>query len=171
MKFKYWLLGAFVGLINCYAFGDDYVIVGKETKLFDTPDLKGERTKNLSDNEIVLSEGMIFKVSSKTQGWTQAIYTPGVRAYVLDTTLKQSGEISMPEVGNYKVSNNPERVVRLSKEGQTWILSNGNDKLKGLESEKALIFHNHSGDISYSIVKINGQALVYDYDNELTKFF
>lgn len=64
--------------------GDDYVVTGGSSRLYDEANMKSTPTRNMSDEEIALLPGMAFKVTTKSSGWSQVMYSPGyVRLFLI----------------------------------------------------------------------------------------
>ena len=54
----------FLSIVSIASMADTYVVVGKESKIFDQPNVRSYATTNTSGNDVVLSPGMVFKKSA-----------------------------------------------------------------------------------------------------------
>lgn len=160
----------FLSLSISSALADDYIVVGNNSHLYDEPNMKSATTRNFADEEVKLNPGMAFKITDKTSGWSQIMYTPGIRAYILDTTLIGNDHLRKPEPGNYKMSNSDSK-ASVTKNNDAWTITVGSDKFNGKEYGKIIVFTDGNGNQRFSLVNIDGKVELYDYDNNLTKFF
>lgn len=151
--------------------GDDYVVTGGSSRLYDEANMKSTPTRNMSDEEIALLPGMAFKVTTKSSGWSQVMYSPGIRAFILDTTLSESEALGNPVAGEYKVTNNPDKKAKVTNNGDNWNISIGGESFPGKCYGKIVVFFDKSGNQKYTLVKLNGESNLHDYDNAVTKFF
>lgn len=169
-------------MITCFALlmaftsvvlqADDYVVVGHDGKVFDSANAKGYATTNQNGDEVVVSDGMVFKKKdSRTQGWDLIEYSPGLNGFILQSLEEKPAALKVPSAGSYKVVNNPSATVNVTRDGDSWVLSTGSSKYFGQLHDGAVVFFNSHGDVAFSLVSKGGKTYVFSYDNAITKFF
>lgn len=167
----YW--GTLVIMI-CSAFaarGEEYAVIMTDSKIYEEPNARGYVAKNMNDEEVTVSKGMVFKVLEKTNGWEIVEYTPGLRGYIMETVVAPSADLSAPVAGGYNPVNNPAEVANISNADGVWTISVNGHNLKGNKSGNVIVFLDDKNQMAYSLVVIDGRKMVYSYDNSLTKFF
>lgn len=148
---------------------DDYVIIGKETKVFDEPNATGYVTLNTKNEEVVLQPGMAFKIHDNSQGWYIIEYSPGLRGYLSEQAKSSSS--STPKAGIYTVSNNPSVKLDASGSDGKWTAKVGEKLYSGMAYGNVVIFLNDKGDAVYSLTDLGSGPVVMSYDNDVTNFF
>lgn len=73
---------------------DDYVVIFKESKVFDEPNASGYVTKNQNDEEVTVKSGMAFKIVDKKTGWDMIEYSPGLRAMLMQNVAAAADSLS-----------------------------------------------------------------------------
>lgn len=170
-KIKIVLLSVVAAMSAFMAEADDYVVIGHEGKVFDSPKTKSYTTTNQEGEDVVVKEGMVFKKKESRQGWDLIEYTPGLNGFILQSLEAEANSLKTPAAGSYTVANNPEAKVTVAKEGTNWIATSGAKKYSGQLHDGAVIFYDADGNIALSLVVLNGTPVVFDYDNTLTRFF
>lgn len=169
MNIKKIALSFFTFAVSFSVFADEYVIIGKESKVFDEPDATGYVTLNTSNEEVSLVPGMVFKTMDNEQGWYIIEYSPGLRGY-LSEQAKAVKTVS-PKSGTYTVSNNPSQKLTTSVSGDKWNGKIGDKTYPGQAFGDAVVFFDEKGNPAYSMTDIGNGAVVISYDNAVTKFF
>lgn len=149
---------------------DDFVVVAKESKIFDGPSVKDYPTRNVAGEEILLKGGMVFKVESFDKGWYLIEYSPGLRAY-LAATMVATDKLAIPSAGLFKVANVPGEVLNFTKDGDSFKASLKDKTFKGERAGNAIVFRDESGNIAFSLAVLNGVPYAWSYSNDATKFF
>ena len=169
---KYILPVIIAFLYTLPSIAQDFVVIGKESKVFEQPIAKDEYTAlNQNDKPVILTPGMAYKVLDKKGGWYVIEYFPGLRGMVMQNVIADTSALSDPTPGNFKVTNNLEEIVSIKGSGVDWILTSGDKTFKGEEREKIIYFISSSGEYLYSVVNLNSEIKVYNYSNSVTKFF
>lgn len=153
--------------LNAYA--DNFVVVGKETKVFDEPNAKGYVTLNTKNQEVVLQPGMVFKTLENTSGWYIIEYSPGLRGYMSEQVKAPVN--NLPKGGTYSVSNAPSQKLKTVSEGDKWIATVGEKQFLGKAFGNIIIFFDEKNTPAYSLVDMGEGPIVMSYDNKVTKFF
>lgn len=153
-------------------FAEDMLIIGKDTKVFETTVAKDEYAAvNQNDEPVILRQGMTFGIKEKKAGWYVVEYTSGLRGMVMQNVVADDATVKSPTAGTYKVTNNPTETVTITNNGSSWNLTSGNKSYSGLASGKSIAFTNANGNVAYTLVNISGKPMVYNYNNTVTKFF
>ena len=153
-------------------FAEDMLIIGKDTKVFETTVAKDEYAAvNQNDEPVILRQGMTFGIKEKKAGWYVVEYTSGLRGMVMQNVVADDATVKSPAAGTYKVTNNPTETVTITNNGSTWNLTSGNKSFSGATSGKSVTFINANGNVVYTLVNISGKPMVYNYNNSVTKFF
>lgn len=153
-------------------FAEDMLIIGKDTKVFETTVAKDEYAAvNQNDEPVILRQGMTFGIKEKKAGWYVVEYTSGLRGMVMQNVVADDATVKNPTPGTYKVTNNPTETVTITNNGSTWNLTSGNKSFSGATSGKSVTFTNANGNVEYTLVNISGKPMVYNYNNSVTKFF
>lgn len=159
-----------MALPNFATKADDFVVVAKESKVFDGPSVNEYPTRNVAGEEIMLKEGMVFKVESFDKGWYLIEYSPGLRAY-LAATMVATDKLSIPSTGVFKIANVAGEVLNFVKDGESFKASLKDKTYKGERAGEAVVFKDESGNIAFSLVTMNGLPYAWSYSNNATKFF
>ena len=170
---KYFYLLLFVltlGFVKT-ANAEELAVILTGSKIYEEPKATGYVAKNMDDREVTVEKGMVFKILDKANGWDIVEYSPGLRGYIMETVMASSSDLSDPLAGGYNPSNNPSVVVNISEADGVWTLSENGHNYKGIRNGKVVVFVDSKNQIAYSLVAINGNQIVYGYDNSLTKFF
>ncbi len=150
----------------------DFVVIGKDTKVFEQPVAKDEfAALNQKDEAVMLLSGMAYKVEEQKGGWYIIEYSPGLRGMVMQNVLADPATLSLPSAGSYKVANNPAETVTITITGDDWNLKSGDTNLKGIKNGNVVYFNSPGNPNIYTLVKINNQPKVFNYSNSVTKFF
>ena len=155
--------------ISLSAFAEEYIIVGKDAKVFDEPNAKGYVTLNRNNEEVILTPGMIFKTLDKAKGWYIIEYSPGLRGY-----LSEQCKVSIakaPTPGTYTVTNYPSQKMNVTASENEWTASIGDNQYKGKTYGKVVVFLDNNGKIAYSLVDLGDGTIAISYDNAVTNFF
>ena len=161
----------FLSIVSIASMADTYVVVGKESKIFDQPNVRSYATTNTSGNDVVLSPGMVFKNMGSQSGWVKIEYTPGLNAFLLENQIAGASQLSIPKEGNYKVTNDPATNLTLTTDNGNWTANDGKKTYQGVVSDKSLIFNDSFNNTMYSATVVSGTIWVYSYNNDITKFF
>ncbi len=154
-----------------YVMGETYMVVMKETKVFDEPNVNGYVTKNQNDQEVVLSEGMAFKIVETRKGWEMIEYSPGLRGMVMSSYGVPSDNLKKPSAGSFNVSNQSGNIVDVALAEGVWTLTSAGKNYKGQEFGNVVIFFDTNGNQAFSLTNVGGKTAVYCYSNDITKFF
>lgn len=153
-------------------FAEDMLIIGKDTKVFETTVAKDEYAAvNQNDEPVILRQGMTFGIKEKKAGWYVVEYSSGLRGMVMQNVVADDATVKSPVAGTYKVTNNPTETVTITNNGSTWNLTSGNKSFSGATSGKSVTFTNTDGNVVYTLVNISGKPMVYNYNNSVTRFF
>lgn len=147
---------------------DTFIVVGKQAKVFDTPNAKGYVTLNQKNEEVVLQPGMSFKSLEQSQGWTLIEYSPGLRGYVANQMLVSPIEV---RPGSYKISNNTSKSLKVEKSAEGWNATVDSKTYTGKQFGNVVIFFDEKNIPAYSLVDIGNGPIASTYSNEVTKFF
>ena len=150
---------------------DDYVVIFKESKVFDEPNASGYVTKNQNDEEVTVKSGMAFKIVDKKTGWDMIEYSPGLRAMLMQNVAAAADVLKEPKAGDYTLANNNKEMVSVSYANGVWTLGSKGINYNGKIFGKVVIFFDKAGSQSFSLVNLDGKTIVYSYDNNLTHFF
>lgn len=149
---------------------EDYIIIGKESKVFDTPDAsKGYVTLNQKNQEVIIKPGMVFKTLENSKGWHMIEYSPGLRGYLSEQVASKTTK--KPLAGVYVVSNNPKIKLTIENTDGKWNASAADKKFHGTLSGNAIIFLDDNKHPAYSVVDLGEGPIVMTYDNNTTNFF
>ncbi len=155
-----------------YAYADNNIVIGKDTKVFETTIAKDEYAAvNQNDEPIMLRYGMAFAIKENKSGWYVVEYTQGVRGMVMQNVVADEKLVSIPKAGTYKVTNNPSETVVITNDGNTWSLKSGAKVYSGKSDDNSVLFITSDGKVMYSLSNLSGKAFVFNYDNSITKFF
>ena len=69
MKYYKLFSSASLLLMPLAVFADGFIVVGKDSKVFDEPNAKGYVTLNQKDEEVSVLPGMVFKHHERANGW------------------------------------------------------------------------------------------------------
>lgn len=155
--------------ISLSAFGEEYIIVGKDAKVFDEPNAKGYVTLNRKNEEVILTPGMIFKTFENSKGWYIIEYSPGLRGYLSEQCKVTT--LNAPAPGVYTVANFPSQNLKVSGSADNWTAVVGDNQYNGKAFGKVLIFTDDTGKMAYSLVDIGDGPIAISYDNTVTNFF
>lgn len=156
-------------------FAQDYIIIGKETKVFETPTTKGFAVTNRDNDEIILQPGMAFPVVENTQGWAKIEYTPGLKGYIQQ--LSEAKTIAKPSAikpGKYNIANKPGAKLEIitdntADSSSTLSAKDGAATYPGTAEGNILLFTDNFGNPAYTAVILDGATIIYSYDPKLTK--
>lgn len=151
------------------AFAEEYVVIGKEAKVFDSPDATGYVTLNTKNEEVVLSPGMVFKIHNSENGWYVIEYSPGLRGYLSEQA--KASKAAAPQAGNYSVSNTPSQQLNASGSADKWNANVGGKQFAGKSFGNAVVFFDDKGYPAYTLTDLGTGPIVMTYDNAVTKFF
>lgn len=163
------LLSVSVFALAVSTFGEEYIIVGKDAKVFDEPNAKGYVTLNRKNEEVILTPGMIFKTLDNSKGWYIIEYSPGLRGYLSEQCKVTS--LKAPAPGSYVIANYPSQKLDVSGEADNWTATVGDTQYKGKTFGKVLVFLDGNGKMAYSLVDIGDGPIAISYDNTVTNFF
>lgn len=169
INLKSFALSAMAAFAIFSSYAEDFVVISKESKVFDEPDATGYVTLNTKNEEVVLQPGMVFKVHDNSQGWYIIEYSPGLRGY-LSEQAKALSTFS-PKAGTYIVSNNPSQKMTTSVNATQWTGKIGDKQYSGKAFGNVVIFFDEMGNPAYSLTDIGNGAVVMTYDNAVTRYF
>lgn len=155
--------------LSLFAYGDNFIIVGKEAKVFDEPNAKGYVTINKNNEDVTLLPGMVFKVVESKEGWYVIEYSPGLRGYLSEQA--KATVTQMPEAGTYTVENASYQKLIVYEDSDTWSATIGDREFLGELTDNAIVFFDDKGKPSYSLTNIGSGPIVMSYDNSITNFF
>lgn len=148
------------------------IVIGTDTKIFETPIAKDEYAAvNDNDEPVLLKQGMTFTVQEEKAGWYIIEYSPGLRGMVMTNVVADPKTLIAPVAGAYNVVNNPAEKVNITREGIVYTLTSGDKSYQGKLEDNVIIFTNPDGIETYSITVRNGKPQVFNYANSITKFF
>ncbi|MDE7380895.1 MAG: hypothetical protein K2N03_02035 [Muribaculaceae bacterium] len=152
------------------AFSKSYLVVAREGRVFDQPNNKSYPTTNKAGDNVVVQPGMVFPLSSDSNGWSLIQYTPGLQGYIFTSISASDDQLTKPVTGKYVTVNSNLPVV-ITKNDERWEINDGKKVYTGVEDNNAIIFKNEFSNITYTLVNLNNIPIVMDYNNEVTKFF
>lgn len=169
MKRKALFIG--LALLACLPVSaQNFMAVGKPSKVFDTPDAtKGYVTMNQNNDEVHIVPGMVFRLHETKNGWSLVEYSPGLRGYVSEQ-VQAADKMVAPKTGAYSVANNPKEKVRVTNAGDLWTLSSSDKTYSGRAFGKMVVFFEEKK-ACYSLIDLGEGGLVINYDNSVTNFF
>lgn len=172
MKFRTATIISAAILLCSAAYADNYVVIGKETKVFETPVAKDEfAAVNSADKPVLLQLGMAFKIEEEKGGWYVVEYTPGLRGMVMLNVVADTSTLKTPAPGDYTVSNNPSEKVKVSSASGAWSLGSGSGNFSGTLCGNVVVFKDANGATKYTLVNLQGTPRLFNYDNSVTRFF
>lgn len=148
---------------------EDFIVVGKDAKVFDEPNAKGYVTLNTKNEEVLLTPGMVFKALENAKGWYVIEYSPGLHGYLSEQACATT--IIRPKPGLYSVYNAPTIKLNTSDFGDEWSASVENKVFRGKVYGDVVIFFDDEGNTAYSLADFGSGPIVMSYDNSNTKFF
>lgn len=149
-------------------FAQNYVVVGKDGKVFDEANTKYV-TLNQKNDEVTVIPGMVFKSLEKSPGWFQIEYSPGLRAYIPEQICVAG--FKTPVAGEYSVKNSPSNKVSISQSGNEWTVTDSKSTYKGNNLNNILVFFDESKNPVYSYVDMGDGPVIINYANSVTNFF
>lgn len=155
--------------LSLSALGEEYIIVGKDAKVFDEPNAKGYVTLNRKNEEVILTPGMIFKTLENSKGWYIIEYSPGLRGYLSEQCKVTT--LNAPAPGVYAVANAPSQKIDISTNADSWSATVGDTRYNGKAVGKVIVFTDNKGKMAYSLVDIGDGPIAISYDNAVTNFF
>lgn len=172
MQRRYLLIAALsLGLASTWV-NAARIVIGTDTKIFETPIAKDEYAAvNDNDEPVLLKQGMAFTVQEEKAGWYIIEYSPGLRGMVMTNVVADPKTLIAPVAGAYNVVNNPAEKVNITREGIIYTLTSGDKSYQGKLEDNVIIFTNADGIETYSITVRNGKPQVFNYANSITKFF
>lgn len=151
---------------------ENYIVIGKDSKVFESPVAKDEfAAVNKDDVPVVLKAGMAFKASEQKTGWYVVEYSPGVRGMIMQNVIAPASAVKAPAAGKYKVANNISEEVTVSGSGENWSLSSGGASFSGIKEGDIVVFPDAKGNIKYTFINYNGKPAIFNYDNTVTNYF
>ncbi|MBD5355929.1 MAG: hypothetical protein HDR88_02850 [Bacteroides sp.] len=151
------------------AFADNFVVVGKEAKVFDEPNTKSYVTLNTKNQEVVLYPGMVFKSLETSNGWYMIEYSPGLRGYLSEQAVGIATKL--PKSGTYPVKNSPTQKLNAYLEDDKWSATVGDKQYHGKAFGNIIIFFDDKQTPAYSLLNLEDNPIVMSYDNKTTNFF
>lgn len=148
---------------------EEYVVIGKSTKVFDSANTKGYVTLNSKNEEVSLQPGMVFKTLEASNGWHVIEYSPGLRGYLSQQATSKN--VQLPKAGAYTVSNAANQTINISNNNNSWTANIGSKTYKGTPFGNIVIFFNEKDQPAYSLADIGEGSVVFSYDNAATGFF
>lgn len=158
-----------IALTVLSAAAQDYIIVGKETKVFEKPTAKSYPVTNRFDDEITLQPGMAFPVVETTQGWARIEYTPGLKGYIQQASeAKTLAKPAAIKAGKYDIANRPGTKLEIILAPKL-TAKDGTASFEGTIEGNTLLFRDQFGNPAYTAVILDGHTIIYSYDPKLTK--
>lgn len=148
---------------------EEYVVISKPTKVFDSANTKGYVTLNSKNEEVSLQPGMVFKTLEASNGWDLIEYSPGLRGYLSQQATTK--DTLLPKEGAYSVSNIANKKINISNNNNSWSANVDNKTYNGNSFGNVVIFFNEKGQPAYSLTDIGNGSIVFSYDNAVTGFF
>lgn len=172
MKFRRLISVAVAIQFAMAAFAQNHIVIGAESKVFETPMAKDEyAATNADDQQVVLQPGMAFAAKEEKGGWYVIEYSPGLRGMVTQNVVADKSQLKAPVSGTYKLANQQGVSVRVDNDGGKWTLTSGDKKYNGVADSVSVIFLDDAGNQMYSLTSLSGKPLLFTYDNAVTKFF
>lgn len=162
------LLSALLFTGTLFSLAENFVIIGKEGKVFDEPNAKYV-TLNQKNKDVTVIPGMVFKTTEKSPGWYMIEYSPGLRAYISDQLI--SGSNKVPQPGTYSIKNNSTQQLSATLSDNEWKATVNNKSYAGKINNNAVIFYNEDNTPAFSLVDLGQGAIAITYDNNITDFF
>lgn len=159
MKSLYFSLFALA--LACGVASAEYVVVARETRVFDGPAAK-DATAAMSGADVVAKPGMVFVKDSAQGGWNKVEYLTGMRAFISADMIASGSAVSLPAAGEYGVTNGSSK-VSITADGGKYSLRDVKAAYSGKAENNAVIFRDVCGNVAYSAVVLNGKTYVYDY--------
>lgn len=164
---------SFIIFITCslMASAQSYIVIAKESRIFDQPNVRSYPTTNTSGTDVVLVRGMAFKsIGGIQNGWYKIEYTPGLNAFILQSQIADSAKLGMPASGIYSIANSMAKLT-VTLEGNEWKATDGTSSYSGSIYENVVVFTDKFGNTAYTLVVLEGNPMVFSYNNDITKFF
>lgn len=158
-----------IALTALAASAEDYIIIGKETKVFENPTTKSYAVTNRFDEEITLQPGMAFPVIETAQGWARIEYTPGLKGYI--QVLSEAKTTSRPtaiRAGKYEIANLPCEKLEIVMAPKL-SARDTSATYDGEAEDNILLFRDQFGNPAYTAVILDGHTIIYSYDPKLTR--
>ncbi len=147
--------------LACGIASAEYVVVARETRVFDGPAAK-DATAAMSGSDVVAKPGMVFVKESAQSGWNKVEYLTGMRAYISADMIASGSAVTLPAAGEYGIANGSSKVT-ITAEGGKYTLRDAKATYSGKADNNAVIFRDVCGNVTYSAVVMNGKTYVYDY--------
>lgn len=161
----------FGSLISFSSWADDFIVITHEGKVFDQPNAKSYSTTNKDGEDVVISDGMVFKKKESRQGWDMIEYSPGLNGFILQSLEATPGTLKTPSPGVLPIANNSGVTADIKRDGDNWSATVNGHKYAGQLHDNVVVFFSAHGDIILSLVNKGGKNLVFSYDNDVTHFF
>lgn len=149
---------------------DDFITVGHEGKVYDSPNAK-YATTNRDGDDVVVADGMVFKKKETRQGWDLVEYSPGLTGFIVQSLEVAPSMLKPVAPGEYPIENNSGVKVTLSRDGDNWTATLPSGKFYGQLHDGVLVFFASDGSVAMSAANKGGKTYVYSYDNDLTRYF
>lgn len=166
------ILSITFGILSGISFNmvaDDYVVVGRNAKIFDSPNVKSYVTLNSKNQEVTLIPGMALKKLESNNGWHMVEYSPGLRGFL--SVQSTANGLKIPESGSYPIRNIKNKQLKVSCKENIWKAETDNKIYKGKLFNNIVIFFNDKNQPAYSLVELEDGIIAISYDNAVTKFF
>lgn len=172
MNFLKILIVAVVVQIATATFAQNHIVIGVESKVFETPMAKDEyAATNEADEPVLLQPGMVFAVKEQKGGWYVIEYSPGLRGMVMQNVVADKSKLKSPVAGSYKVFNQAGKNVNVVVTDGKWTLNAGGKNYTGQSDGASVIFADEAGNEAFSLTNIDGTPLLFTYDNNVTHYF
>lgn len=139
----------------------EYVVVARETRVFDGPAAK-DATAAMSGADVVAKPGMVFVKESAQGGWNKVEYLTGMRAYINADMIASGSAVTLPSAGEYGITNGSSKVT-ITADGGKYSLRDAKATYSGKAENNAVIFRDVCGNMTYSAVILNGRTYIYNY--------
>jgi hypothetical protein len=152
------------------ASAQSYVVIDRETNVYDQPNSKQYVTTNMNGDEIKLVRGMAFKKVESATGFDKIEYTPGINGFVLSSVEVTPSALKAPQPGTYPIANAAGKNVTVEKTGTDWSATLDGKKYSGIDQGNIILFYGADSNPIVSLVNLSGTPVAITYDNTYTHF-
>lgn len=142
---------------------EKWFVVGKTTKLYEQPSVKGEVAISMKGSEIVAEPGMVFRVVSDHGVWTKVEYMTGINAFISNDARSANERLSSVAPGEYDITNGGGKVTVSAADERRYTLTTDGHEYNGRKVGNFLIFKDKTGNIAYTLVDTGSDVIAYDY--------
>lgn len=142
---------------------ENWFVVGKTTKLYEQPSVKGDVAISMKGAEIVAEPGMVFRVVSDHGVWTKVEYMTGINAFISNDARAANDRLTSVVPGEYHLTNSSGSVKVAATDERRYTLTTNGKEFRGRKVGKFLVFKDNTGNIAYTLVDTGNDVIAYDY--------